>query len=89
MPRVKPLTPITDYSRLGRENLKRARKAKGLTQQQVADRLNISLRYYQNLEEGTRTGNFDIWDRLEDITGVHQRVLREIANIHHVLKANP
>ena len=26
MPKVKPLTPITDYSRLGRENLKTARK---------------------------------------------------------------
>lgn len=61
-----------------RVNLQRARKAKGITQQQTADKLNISLRYYQQIEQGTRTGFFDIWDTLEDVTGVHQRILREI-----------
>lgn len=61
-----------------RVNLQRARKSKGLTQQQTADKLNISLRYYQQIEQGTRTGSFDIWDTLEDVTGVHQRILREI-----------
>lgn len=61
-----------------RVNLQRARKAKGITQQQTADKLNISLRYYQQIEQGTRTGSFDIWDTLEDVTGVHQRILREI-----------
>ena len=66
-----------------RENLKRARKEKGLTQQQMADKLGISLRYYQNLEQGSRTGDFAIWDELEDITGVHQRKLREISATHH------
>lgn len=65
-----------------RENLKRARKEKGLTQQQMADKLGISLRYYQNLEQGNRTGDFAIWDELEDITGVHQRKLREISATH-------
>lgn len=65
-----------------RENLKRARKEKGLTQQQMADKLGISLRYYQNLEQGSRTGDFAIWDDLEDITGVHQRILREISSTH-------
>lgn len=60
-----------------RENLKKARKAAGLTQQAMADRLGISLRYYQQIEAGDRTGDFEIWDRLEDITGIHQRILRE------------
>lgn len=60
-----------------RENLKNARKAAGLTQQQMADKLGISLRYYQQIEAGDRTGDFDIWDNLEDITGIHQRILRE------------
>lgn len=60
-----------------RENLRKARKDAGMTQQQMADRLGISLRYYQNLETGDRTGDFQIWDTLEDITGVHQRILRE------------
>lgn len=68
---------------MGRENLKKARQAAGMTQQQMADRLEISLRYYQNIESGTRTGDFTIWDTLEDITGIHQRVLREISTNHH------
>lgn len=62
-----------------RENLKKARREAGMTQQQMADRLGISLRYYQNLETGDRTGDFTLWDTLEDITGIHQRVLREIS----------
>ncbi len=61
-----------------RENLKAARKAKGLTQQAMADELGISLRYYQQIEAGSRTGDFVIWDTLEDITGIHQRILREL-----------
>ena len=60
-----------------RENLKQARKAAGLTQQAMADKLGISLRYYQQIEAGDRTGDFAIWDDLEDIIGIHQRILRE------------
>lgn len=59
-----------------REKLKAARKAKGLTQQAVADLLGVTLRYYQQIEQGTRTGNFACWDALEDVMGQHQRVLR-------------
>lgn len=60
-----------------RENLRSARKAAGLTQQAVADKLGISLRYYQQIEAGDRTGDFTLWDILEDITGIHQRILRD------------
>ena len=62
-----------------RQKLKEARKKAGMTQQQMADKLEISLRYYQNIESGSRTGDFVIWDTLEDITGIHQRILREIS----------
>lgn len=61
-----------------RENLKVARKALKMTQQAMADKLGISLVYYQKIEAGDRTGDFEIWDALEDITGVHQRILRKI-----------
>ncbi len=61
-----------------REKLKEARKKAGMTQQQVADKLDISLIYYQKIEVGNRTGDFAIWDCLEDLFGVHQRQLREI-----------
>ena len=49
-----------------------------MTQQAMADKLGISIRYYQQIEAGDRTGDFVIWDTLEDITGIHQRILREI-----------
>ena len=61
-----------------RRILKEARQEAGLTQQQMADKLDVCLRYYQKLEAGSRTGDFMIWDKLEDITGIHQRKLREI-----------
>ncbi len=71
-----------------RKKLKEARQAAGLTQQKMADRLEISLRYYQQIEAGQRTGDFQIWDTLEDITGVHQRKLREIEATHPDRGAN-
>lgn len=61
-----------------RKNLIEARKKAGMTQQQVADRLEIGLRYYQKIEAGSHTGDFTIWDNLEDLLAVHQRILREI-----------
>ncbi len=63
-----------------RENLKAARKAKGLTQQAMAEYLGISERYYRFIESGERCGDFEIWDTLEDLLGIHQRILREISS---------
>lgn len=60
-----------------RENLKDARKKAGFTQQQVAEHLGISERYYRFIESGARDGDFEIWDSLEDLFGIHQRILRK------------
>lgn len=62
-----------------RDNLKKARQEAGMTQKQVAEHLHITERYYQSLEYGNRVGRIEIWDRLEDLFNVHQRVLREIS----------
>ncbi|MGP8314680.1 helix-turn-helix transcriptional regulator [Enterocloster aldenensis] len=62
-----------------RINLKEARRKAGMTQQQIADKLEIGLRYYQFIESGERTGDFTLWDSLEDLLGIHQRKLREIS----------
>ena len=59
-----------------RLNLKIARHRAGLTQQQVADRLGITLRYYKDIESGVKLGAIDLWDMLEDLFGIHQRELR-------------
>lgn len=60
-----------------REKLKAVRRAAGMTQQDMADRLGINLRYYKAIESGERLGSIDLWDAMENITGIHQRVLRE------------
>nr|DAR34009.1 MAG TPA: Helix-turn-helix XRE-family like protein [Caudoviricetes sp.] len=59
-----------------RQALKNARRAAGLTQQQAADRLGITLRYYKDIESGVKLGAIDLWDMLEDLFGIHQRELR-------------
>lgn len=73
---------------MSREKLKKARKDAGLTQQQMADKLDISIVYYQKIEQGSRTGDFTLWDTLEDITEVHQRILREIEDNHPGKESN-
>lgn len=71
-----------------RENLKQARKAAGLTQQAMADRLHIGLRQYQRIESGISCGTFEMWDALEDMFNVHQRVLRENLSNRPDIKAS-
>lgn len=67
-----------------RENLRKARKDAGMTQQQMADRLGITLRHYQKIEYAEIIGTFEVWDALEDILGIHQRILRVNAGKNHV-----
>lgn len=59
-----------------RERLKSARKAAGMTQQQLAVRIGIEPRYYKAIESGERLGSIAVWDALEDLFGINQRVLR-------------
>ena len=59
-----------------RETLKKARREAGLTQQAMADKLGINLRYYKAIESGERLGSIQIWDGLEDLLKVNQRILR-------------
>lgn len=53
-----------------RNNLINARKNKCLTQQQIADKIGISVRQYQNLEYGTTNSNLEIWQKLKDVLNV-------------------
>lgn len=57
--------------------MKEARRQAGMTQKQVAEYLHISERHYKFMESGQTTGNVELWDRLEDLFNIHQRVLRE------------
>lgn len=63
---------------MARDNLKHARRDAGMTQQQVADAVGVTLRYYQSLEAGSYMGGIPVWDALEDLFGINQRRLREL-----------
>lgn len=71
-----------------RENLRKARKEKNMTQQNVADYLEVTLQSYQKIEYGERIGRIEIWDKLEDLFNIHQRKLREISKNHLYKKDN-
>lgn len=71
-----------------RETLKAARRAHGWTQQELADKLGITLRHYQKIEYAEINGSFAVWDALEDLLGVHQRKLRESRDIRHAPAEN-
>lgn len=62
-----------------RHNLKKARTEAGMTQENMAEKLGISLRYYRMIERGERNGDFEMWDAMEDLFGIHQRILRELS----------
>jgi len=71
-----------------RENLKKARNDKGMTQQQMAEYLGLGLQHYQKIEYAKLNGSFAVWDALEEFLETHQRTLREISNNRPVPKEN-
>lgn len=78
---------IMDTARL---NIKRHREIKGLRQQDMADRLSMSLRSYQSLECGET--KLDI-ERLEKIAGILETSMEELLKpegyyIHQEMKDN-
>lgn len=71
-----------------RENLRKARTDKNMTQKQVAEHLHTAERYYKQIEYGERLGSIAMWDSLEDLFSIHQRKLREISENHHDIADN-
>lgn len=52
------------------------RTRRGLTQEQVAEKVGMTKQGYNNIELGRRGATIEIWDALEDLFGVDQRELR-------------
>ncbi|MEZ3504104.1 MAG: helix-turn-helix domain-containing protein [Lachnospiraceae bacterium] len=59
-----------------RKKLKKARQEAGMTQKQVSEHLNVTIRSYQRIESGEMLGSIRIWDALEDLFRIPQRELR-------------
>ncbi len=62
-----------------RKNLKEARQKAGMTQREVAEKLEMSEIGYRQIESGKRIGSIKTWDMLEDLFNVPQRMLRKMS----------
>ena len=60
--------------------LKLLRNEKKMTQKEKAALLDCTEGHYQKIEYEEIKGSFEIWDALEDLLGVHQRILRISSN---------
>lgn len=52
-----------------RQNLRKARKRKGLTQNDIARLLNITVRQYRAIEAGTSPGSVKVWQEIKRVLG--------------------
>jgi len=68
--------------------LKQIRLQKELTQSQVANILDITIRHYQHIESGDRKPSYKKLNKLEDIFGLPQRVLlaRSVEEVPEIYK---
>ena len=52
-----------------RQNLRKARKRKGLTQNDIARLLNITVRQYGAIESGASNGSVKVWQEIKRVLG--------------------
>lgn len=73
-----------------RINIKKRREQRGLRQQDVADKLNMSLRSYQNLESGDTKLDIERLSQIADIleTSMEDLLKPESIVIHQEIKDN-
>lgn len=58
---------MKDYKEILRHNLKERRKALGLTQYELAEKLNVEDKYISRLETGTSTPSFALLETLTKV----------------------
>jgi len=64
-----------DWGKIVGENVRRLRKKRGLTQEQLAMETGIDLTYVGGIERGRRNPSVDVLGRLANALGVHPRAL--------------
>lgn len=52
-----------------RQNLRKARKRKGLTQKDIARLLDITVRQYGAIEVGESNGSVKVWQKIKRVLG--------------------
>jgi len=66
-----------DIYKIVGENIKRRRKEKGLTQQELAEKIDLSLNYVGLIERGDRHTGLDVLKRIADVLGIRLNALLE------------
>ena len=69
--------------------LKSIRRAQGLSQEALGSKAGLSGVYISALERGARIGPVHVWDKLEAILGVDQKLLRAPDNQRGEPSSNP
>lgn len=60
-----------------RENLRRARRDAGMSQEDIAAELDMSASTYQLIESGEITPREEVWDAIEQLLGERREWLKE------------
>jgi transcriptional regulator with XRE-family HTH domain len=70
--------------------LKRIRLSKNMTQKELAELAGLKRTIITMLERGKRRGSLQTWDRLEEVLGVDQKILRKLDadDAKHTAKVN-
>lgn len=76
---------VNEYIKIG-SRIKEVRKRKGLTQREMADKLNLAYSTYSNYENNHREPSFDIIEQAADILGVTLEYLMGLAETSSNLK---
>jgi DNA-binding XRE family transcriptional regulator len=69
------ISPMPPIQLLFAERLKFYRKMKKLTQAQIADKLNLSIRYYQKIESGKQNIKISLVDEISKILQINRESL--------------
>lgn len=58
-------------------NLRNERITRGWSLEYVARKIGVTKTAIHDIETGKRQGSIRVWDALEDLFGINQRILRE------------
>lgn len=61
---------MNNYKKILSHNIKQKRKSLGLTQYELAERLNVEDKYLSRLETGTSTPSFALLEKLADVFNI-------------------
>lgn len=62
------------------KTIKTIRQDLGLTQQEVADKIGISITSYNQIEQGKMVARLETWKRLQDVLNINDSEMWQLIN---------